>query len=646
MYLGSKITLPMERYCFTYFLLVCLITMSIFLLAQTPVKVGKGFREEILSKQVALLEDASKSLIIQDVLAKEAVFKLNNQPFINPGFTNSYYWVRFRVSNLDSVERDLILEVENPHINKLQLFTVSRNQVKASKITGDHFRFAQRPIRHPHFLFPIHIPPGETYTYYLWADKHGEQLQIPLKLWEKDYFSANEQTLFLFWGFLLGITILYSIVSFFVFIFFRQKLTFYYWTYTMGIGLFLVAHTGLGFQWLWSESTWWASAARPTSAILFYSSMLLFTNKFFNISNTQRFIYWFVRLLLVVFGTLVLWLWSQNPLLGIFKQYWYNPVYYEGDWLLVFMKLINLTVFIVLVTTPFVGLFYFFRYRKLESLWFTVGNSMLLLGGMTVIFVFAGYLPENYLTQNMPLITNALESVILSFLLANRFKNIHQLNIQMSTELAEQRQQNAIRLFEGQIIERKRLSQELHDGISLSLANIRLRLSMLAEKLNGHSKEANHLVEALGDVSQDVRRFSHALSPIMLERYGLVEALDELVNSVQTSQPNLAISFEQDGVDGRQVQPLVAQMIYQIALELLNNIAKHAQANQATIRLFQEANTLNLEVLDDGIGYEKEEESSGIGLQNIRARVHLLNGTFSIVRRSKGMMHKVTLEQT
>lgn len=624
-------------------LLVCLTMMPVFLLAQVPVQVGKGFREEVLSKQVTLLEDASKRLTIQDILARQAAFKPNHQPFINPGFTNSYYWVCFQISNPDSVERHLILEVENPHINKLQLFTVSGKQVNASIITGDHLPFAQRLVRHPHFLFPIHIPPRKTHTYYLWTDKHGEQLQIPLKLWEKDYFSANEQNLFLFWGFLLGITILYSIVSLFIFIFFRQKLTFYYWIYTMGIGLFLVAHTGLGFQWLWSESTWWASAARPTAAILFYSLLLLFTNKFFNIAYTQRFLYWFIRLLLAVFAILLLWLWSQNPVLGIFKQYWYNPVYYEGNWLLIFMKLTNLTVFIVLVTTPLIGLFYFFRYRKLESLWFTLGNSMLLLGGMTVIFVFAGYLPENYLTQNMPLMTNAIETVILSFLLANRFKNIYQLNAQISTELAEQRQQNAIRLFEGQIIERKRLSQELHDGISLSLANIRLRLSMLAEKLNGHSKEANYLVEALGDVGQDVRRFSHALSPVMLERYGLVEALEELVNHVQASQPNLAISFEQDGVDSGQVQPLAAQMLYQIALELLNNIAKHAQANRATIRLFQENNTLNLEVWDDGIGYENEGEGSGIGLQNIRARVQLLNGSFSAIRRPKGMIHKVTL---
>lgn len=626
-----------------YYLCVYLMTMSVLLLAQTPVQVGRGFEEEVLSKQVDLLEDVAKNLTIRDVLAQQSLFKPNNQPFINPGFTNSYYWIRFQLTNPDSVQQDLILEVENPHINKLQLFTVLGKHVSASRMTGDHFPFAQRPIRHPHFLFPISIPPRKTFTYYLWADKHGEQLQIPLKLWQKDYFSTNEQTLFLFWGFLLGISGLYSIISFFVYIFFRQKLTLYYWIYTTGIGLFLVAHTGLGFQLLWSESTWWASAARPTAAILFYSTLLLFTNKFFNIAHTQRFIYLYIRFLLTFFGILLLWLWSQNPALGLFKQYWYNPVYYEGTWLLVFMKLTNLTVFMVLITTPFIGLFYYFRYRQLESLWFTLGNSMLLFGGMTVIFVFAGYLPENYLTQNMPLMTNAIETVILSFLLANRFKNIHQLNAQISDELAEQRQQNAIRLFEGQIIERKRLSQELHDGISLSLANIRLRLSLLAEKLNGYSKEANHLVEALGDVGQDVRRFSHALSPVMLERYGLAEALEELVSQIQSGQPNLVLIFENETVDEKQIQPLVAQMLYQIALELLNNIVKHAQANCATLRLFQEDNALHLEVWDDGIGYQNEEETNGIGLQNIRARVQLLNGAFSTMRQPKGMKHTITL---
>lgn len=133
-----------------YYLCVYLMTMSVLLLAQTPVQVGRGFEEEVLSKQVDLLEDVAKNLTIRDVLAQQSLFKPNNQPFINPGFTNSYYWIRFQLTNPDSVQQDLILEVENPHINKLQLFTVLGKHVSASRMTGNHF-----PLHNVRFVILI-----------------------------------------------------------------------------------------------------------------------------------------------------------------------------------------------------------------------------------------------------------------------------------------------------------------------------------------------------------------------------------------------------------------------------------------------------------------------------------------------------------
>jgi len=223
LYIAIKITLPMARLYFILLLFVCLITIVFPLPAQPPIQVGKEFKEELLSRQTELLEDASKSLTIQNVLTQQSLFKPNAKPFINPGFTNSYYWVRFQLTNPDSVRKDLILEVENPHINKLQLFTVSGKQVSAGILTGDHFPFAQRPVKHPHFLFPISVPPSQTLTFYLWTDKHGEQLQIPLRLWEKDHFSTKGYILFLFIGLLLGITSLYCLISFFTYYFLSSK---------------------------------------------------------------------------------------------------------------------------------------------------------------------------------------------------------------------------------------------------------------------------------------------------------------------------------------------------------------------------------------------------------------------------------------
>jgi signal transduction histidine kinase len=609
--------------------------------AQTPVAVGARFQEVVLSDQVQLLEDSTKQLTLREVV---------NQPFhphhgssINPGFSNSYYWVRFRLFNPDSTPKELLLEVENPHINKLRLFTVAQGRWQTSLLTGDHFPFRQRPIKHPHFLFPITVGPQQTLTGYLWVDKHGEQVQIPLRLWDKNYFSTNTYKLYLFVGLMLGIGGLYCIISLLTLLFFRLRLTLYYFLYTVWTWLFLTAHTGFGFAFLWPSATWWTSAARPTSAMLIYVSSLLFIENFFLLRKTHPFLHRYTQVLIGLLTLVLILFWSHNPALGLVKNYWYNPVYYSGEGLLRLMIVMHILATICLSSVVFIGLFVYRTNRKPEGLWVSIGYMMILLSGSSILLVHAGYLPDNYITHNLPLVANAFDTVILSLLLANRFKNIYIENAQISTELAEQRQHNAIQLLEGQIIERRRLSQELHDGISLALANIRLRLSLLAENLNGHQVEAEQLVEALGNVGQDVRQFSHALSPVLLERYGLVGALEELIQDVQNSHPGLIVLFDQDVNHPENIQPLVTQMVYQITLELLNNITRYAHAQKVTIQLNQLEHLLILSVSDNGIGYDFKEASRGIGLQNINARVQVLNGLFTVSRLTKGMQHTVEI---
>ncbi|MCY7356872.1 MAG: histidine kinase [Rudanella sp.] len=608
---------------------------------QAAVRVGNDFREVVLSRQVELLEDTSKRLTINQVPGSR--FQPHRGPSINPGFSNSFYWVRFRLHNPDATPQELLLDVENPHINKLRLYSFGPGQAQRSMLTGDHFPFVQRPVWHPHFLFPILVLPRQTLTCYLWVDKHGEQVQIPLRLWNRAFFSTKAYNLYLFVGFMFGIGGLFCALSLLTMLFFRLRLTFYYFLYTTSIWLFLAAHTGFGFALLWPTATWWASAARPTIVLMIYISSLSFVRVFFRLQQTHRFLYGYTQVLLGVLTTLLLVLWSQHPTLGLFKNYWYNPVGYNGEGLLRFMVAMHFVAVVSLTSIVVISLMVYRKNRQPEGLWVAVGYLMTLLAGSLITLVHTGYLPDNYLTQNVPLVTNALDTIILSLLLANRFKNIYVQNAQISAELAEQRQRNALQLLEGQVIERRRLSQELHDGISLTLANIRLRLSILADKTNGHQPEAQHLVEALGEVGQDVRQFSHALSPVLLERYGLVGALEELIQDMRDSHPTLTVLFEPIVLTGDDFQPFTTQTIYQIALELLNNAAKHAQAQCVTLQLNQSDQTLILDVSDNGLGYVVQEKTSGIGLQNIQARVQLLNGQFTVNRLPQGMQHRIEI---
>jgi two-component system NarL family sensor kinase len=122
-----------------------------------------------------------------------------------------------------------------------------------------------------------------------------------------------------------------------------------------------------------------------------------------------------------------------------------------------------------------------------------------------------------------------------------------------------------------------------------------------------------------------------------------VGALEELIQDVQNSHPGLIVLFDQDVNHPENIQPLVTQMVYQITLELLNNITRYAHAQKVTIQLNQLEHLLILSVSDNGIGYDFKEASRGIGLQNINARVQVLNGLFTVSRLTKGMQHTVEI---
>lgn len=603
------------------------------------IRVDRSFSYLNLSRHVEILEDKSKKLTFEQIPGQK--FKLHTGESINYGFTNAYYWIRFRLKNNDSIPVSLLLECYNSHLNRLKFYYKDSKGTWQYTLTGDHYAFKQRPFNHPHFVFPVKLAPNETTEYYLWVDKHGEQIQIPLELHSESNFQDYSNKLFIFYGLMLGITGLFVVLSCLLFIFFRQKIILFYWLYTLSMWVFMIAQPGLGFQYIWPEATWWASTARPMTLSFFYVFSILFTRQFYPELKKIRILDLTTKGFIILLIIYLIVFFSQNPAFGLFKNHWYNPVYYEGSDLKIALQSLTIFILIILWWTIGIGIYFYIKTRNIENLWFTFAYSMIFVGGTVGILIFLGIVPDNIITHNLFFIANPLEIIIMSVLLANRYRNVHKENIKITSELADQRQKNAIQLLEGQMIERQRLSQELHDGISLILANIRLRLSIITQK--NPTPEMNDLVDKLGQVGQDVRQFSQALSPVILEKYGLTYAIEELVQATKNSQTNVKIEFSHDLSDENILPTLITQTLYQITLELLNNTLKHAQATHARITLHEHKNQIVLKVTDDGKGYETTQQSGGIGIQNIKARTQSLNGRFTVIRQKKGMLHTVQI---
>lgn len=180
--------------------------------------------------------------------------------------------------------------------------------------------------------------------------------------------------------------------------------------------------------------------------------------------------------------------------------------------------------------------------------------------------------------------------------------------------------------------EKKHLARELHDGINQLLVSSKCHLELLAHKLNDDLL-ATHIdksQQSLMMAIHEVRRISHNLRPSALDDIGLQAALTTLLDDYK-SHSTIKIDTLFDTQPGK-LKSEVATTLYRVVQESLNNIEKHAHAQQVTVILQQMGNFLQLLIRDDGVGFNLNDTQvrRGIGLRNMRERVEFIGGEFEL----------------
>jgi PAS domain S-box-containing protein len=196
--------------------------------------------------------------------------------------------------------------------------------------------------------------------------------------------------------------------------------------------------------------------------------------------------------------------------------------------------------------------------------------------------------------------------------------------------MAEERLQNTIDAAEQ---ERGRWARELHDETLQSLAVLRMRLaSALREEspddLHDTGQEA---VEQIDDEIVKLRRLITELRPASLDTIGLEAALYALAQQhQQVGEIRIACDFELARGASERPVALLETAVYRLVQEALNNVSKHSMAEQAELRVRELRGHIEIEVSDDGVGFEPNLVREGFGLVGMRERVALLGGTLSI----------------
>ena len=188
------------------------------------------------------------------------------------------------------------------------------------------------------------------------------------------------------------------------------------------------------------------------------------------------------------------------------------------------------------------------------------------------------------------------------------------------------------KLEEGKQLEKKRISQELHDGIMGKLTGIRLNLFVLSKKRDDATIDhcLQHIAE-IQNVEKEIRTISHDLSKNFFS--DVVNFIVIVKNLFASIENHSDIHFElkvDEKIDWDIVNSNIKMQIYRILQESIHNIQKHANATEVFISMAKFDNDLKIEIKDNGTGFDIAEKKQGIGLKNIQDRLEQIGGTLTI----------------
>ncbi|MBY0476238.1 MAG: PAS domain S-box protein [Chitinophagaceae bacterium] len=179
--------------------------------------------------------------------------------------------------------------------------------------------------------------------------------------------------------------------------------------------------------------------------------------------------------------------------------------------------------------------------------------------------------------------------------------------------------------------ERAEIGKELHDNVSQLLTTTKLYLEMLRLKIDDNPLDLiDRGTRHINTVIKEIRNLSRSLVPASIDDLGLVASLNDLIESYQalgsmditfTAPPDLEYTMESS----------LKLTLYRIVQEQINNIVKHAKATDIRVEFTKQENIIQLAVSDNGKGFDINTIKKGMGLDNIKNRAELQNGTAEII---------------
>jgi serine phosphatase RsbU (regulator of sigma subunit) len=422
-----------------FYLLIGILCLSKLFFGQNPILITESFQHVDLSTQLLVAQDKSKSLPVKAALKLKYEPEIQNVP--NFGFSNSSYWFKGTVVNVTSQWQSPVIEIANPNIDLAGLYVYSKKTGSHKKMMGDLVPFAARGNKNKYYHFNIQLLPHDTLQFVINVQNSGEQFHVPMSIGTADYFQefeSNEQLIFgVYFGFILFVLLLNA---FFYYVL-KDKANLLYMGYLGGLLFLQLSLTGFGFKYFWPQSVFLANHANPIFASISMFFLLLFAQNFL---NTPRYIprlnKW-VNVLKYYLLVVIVAAWIDVHAVYIFSV----------------LSINILSIVCIFFIVP--ASIYILRQKFKPARFFIIAFVFLIVSVLLFVLKNAGVLPSNSVTNYGLQIGSALEVLLLTLAVIDKFNQFKADAFSRLEEINDLKTRVNIRL-EQRVKERTRLISE------------------------------------------------------------------------------------------------------------------------------------------------------------------------------------------
>jgi len=272
-----------HKYTIPLLILILLCAGSITAVAQSqnPVILTNDQDHYPLGPHLEILEDEEGTWTIEDVTSPkiDAQFIPNQEDAPGFGFTDSAFWVRFKIINEAPAAKNWLIEL-NTDVFYIDYYYPADNELGYQTVsTGSALPFSTRDIPSGHYLFRLPISPQETETVYMRFESKGTII-LSLSIWSDLAYLQQERTDLIRNSFFYGILFILAVYNLVIFFYLRDYSYLYYFLFFGTIVLGMMGLDGFGDQYLWPNWSALAATSDRSFLILSFTFALLFATSF------------------------------------------------------------------------------------------------------------------------------------------------------------------------------------------------------------------------------------------------------------------------------------------------------------------------------------------------------------------------------